>query len=65
LVSLQDIRTAQQRLAGIAVRTPLIRTYLANEARQLWFKPESLQPIGSFKLRGAYNKIASLKAEER
>ena len=32
---------------------------------QLWFKPESLQPIGSFKLRGAYNKIASFSEEER
>ncbi len=50
-------------MRGIAARTPLV----AHEAdgRRLWFKPESLQPIGSFKLRGAYNKIASLSDDER
>ena len=32
---------------------------------QLWLKPESLQPIGAFKIRGAYNKVASLTDEER
>lgn len=65
MVTLDDLRLAQSRLKGIATRTPLIRCYLDGEARQLWFKPESLQPIGSFKLRGAYNKIASLSKEER
>jgi threonine dehydratase len=65
LVTLDDIRLAQQRLEGIATHTPLVRCHLENDARQLWFKPESLQPIGSFKLRGAYNKIASLTADER
>ncbi len=47
----------------MAARTPLV----AHEAdgRRLWFKPESFQPIGSFKLRGAYNKIASLSDDER
>ena len=35
------------------------------DGRRLWFKPESFQPIGSFKLRGAYNKIASLSLDER
>ncbi len=37
----------------------------ANDARELYLKPENLQPVGSFKLRGAYNKIASLSQEER
>lgn len=37
----------------------------ANDARELYLKPENLQPVGSFKLRGAYNKIASLSPEER
>ena len=37
----------------------------SGEREQMWFKPESLQPIGSFKLRGAYNKIASFSDEER
>jgi threonine dehydratase len=65
LITLQDIKLAQQRLNGIATHTPLIRCHLQNETRQLWFKPENLQPIGAFKLRGAYNKIASLTQEER
>jgi threonine dehydratase len=37
----------------------------ADDKRQLYLKPENLQPIGSFKLRGAYNKIASFSEEER
>jgi threonine dehydratase len=63
LVSLSDIRQAQTRIAGITVRTPLIP--LAYDDRTLHLKPENLQPIGAFKLRGAYNKIASLTDEER
>lgn len=39
--------------------------HLQDDARQLWLKPECFQPIGSFKLRGAYNKIASLPEKER
>ena len=48
---------------GITVRTPLIP--LEWNGSKLYLKPENLQPIGAFKLRGAYNKIASLTAEER
>jgi threonine dehydratase len=55
LVDLMDILAAAERLGGVTVRTPL----LAYDARA-WLKPESLQPIGAFKLRGAYNAIASL-----
>jgi threonine dehydratase len=77
MVTLSDIQLAQQRLRGIAARTPLIpyfppaqkdagtKTAASSARRQLWLKPESFQPIGSFKLRGAYNKIASLTDEER
>ncbi len=50
---------------GIAVRTPLISCPPTGEDRQLFLKPENLQPIGAFKLRGAYNKIASLSDVER
>jgi threonine dehydratase len=50
-------------LQGIAARTPLVP--FGEDDRKLWFKPESFQPIGSFKLRGAYNKIASLSEDER
>jgi threonine dehydratase len=70
LITLDDIREAQARLRDITVRTGLIRCHVheldsANDARQLYLKPENLQPIGAFKLRGAYNKIASLTPEER
>ena len=63
IVTLDDIRQAQQRLHGVATRTPLVAH--EENGRRLWFKPESFQPIGSFKLRGAYNKIASLPEDER
>jgi threonine dehydratase len=65
LVTLDDIKQAQTKLAGITVHTPLILYLKAGSAEQVYFKPESLQPIGSFKLRGAYNRIASLSAAER
>jgi threonine dehydratase len=63
MVSISDIREARGRLDGITVRTPLIP--LEYEGQTLYLKPENLQPIGAFKLRGAYNKIASLTDEER
>jgi threonine dehydratase len=63
MVTLETIREARARLDGITVRTPLIP--LEYEGRTLYLKPENLQPIGAFKLRGAYNKIASLTNEER
>ena len=65
MVSLDNIRLARQRLEGIAVRTPILKYPRPIDGRTLFLKPESLQPIGSFKLRGAYNKIASLSNEER
>ena len=73
MVTLEQIRLAQRRLRGIAVRTPLIeyfppvRADVRGDGQQgrLWLKPESLQPVGSFKLRGAFNKIASLTEQER
>ena len=66
MVTLADIRSAQVRLRGIAVHTPLIECKLCDAGpRRLFLKPENQQPIGAFKLRGAYNKIASLSAEDR
>jgi threonine dehydratase len=64
-VSLQDIRAARALLDGIAVRTPLLEWHGAGDSRRLFLKLENLQPIGAFKLRGAYNKVASLSEEER
>lgn len=63
MISLSDIHVARERLAGVAVRTPLIP--LEHNGNTLHLKPENLQPIGAFKIRGAYNKIASLTPEER
>ena len=72
MVTLEDIRAAQTRIAGVAVRTPLIKVPLIEQTDSpnpaLWHlfaKPENLQPIGAFKLRGAYNKIAALPEAER
>ena len=55
--SLNDIHAARARLSGIAVRTPLVR-FTGDPARDIHLKLESLQPIGSFKLRGAANAMA-------
>ena len=70
IVTLEDIREAQARLRGVTVRTELMQPSLGEDAagrdnRKLYLKLENLQPIGAFKLRGAYNKIASLSPEER
>jgi threonine dehydratase len=60
LVSLDEIREAAERIRGVATRTPLLRW-----DDRTWLKPESLQPVGAFKMRGAYNALASLTGEER
>src|SRR5262245_30201059 len=58
LVCLEDIRAAATRIKGRVVRTPLIPfAGPAEPGRPLWLKPESLQPTGAFKLRGAFNAI--------
>jgi threonine dehydratase len=75
LISLADVQTARERIAGTAVRTPLVRLSrarlrmagwpeLSDSAAEIYLKDESAQPIGSFKLRGAYNKVAGLSREE-
>jgi threonine dehydratase len=56
-VTLADIRAARERLATLAVRTPLVRLELPNVDGELWLKLENLQPIGSFKIRGAGNAM--------
>jgi threonine dehydratase len=64
LVSLDDIRAAAERVRPIARRTPLIDVSAA-AGRPLFLKCESLQPAGAFKIRGAYNMVAQLTAEQR
>ncbi len=71
LITLADIRAAHTRIAGVARRTPLIPVSpdrlraagLPVPPFALWLKDESAQPIGSFKLRGAYNMVAQLPPE--
>src|SRR5215470_4240381 len=66
MITLSDLRSAQSRLRGVTIRTKLVDFPLcAEDPRLLRLKPENQQPIGAFKLRGAYNKIASLSEKER
>src|SRR5829696_8319137 len=65
MIGMEDIEVARRRLRGVALRTPLVPCPPGEEGRALYFKPESLQPTGAFKVRGAYNKISSLSHEER
>ena len=66
LVSIDDVRRAAANLAGVAIRTPLIPFGTAGpHGPRVLLKAESLQPIGAFKIRGAYHAIATLSAEER
>src|SRR5580698_2347432 len=66
MVTLDDIHAAQARIRAVTVRTHLIEfKHRESGTRKLYVKPENQQPIGAFKLRGAYNKIASLSGEDR
>src|SRR5664280_2014056 len=69
-VTLERIRAAAELVRGVVVRTPLLpfgRPQAGDPAgrTRAWLKPESLQPIGAFKLRGAYYNVATLSAERR
>ncbi|MGC1381378.1 MAG: pyridoxal-phosphate dependent enzyme, partial [Candidatus Baltobacteraceae bacterium] len=66
-VTFEDVRAAAQRLAGVAHRTPVVRSQsfdLRAGARVL-MKCENLQRMGAFKFRGAYNFLSLLTPEER
>jgi len=65
MIGPEDIEVARRRLRGVALHTPLVPCPRSEEDRALYFKPESLQPTGAFKIRGAYNKISSLSSEKR
>ncbi|MEO7030368.1 MAG: threonine/serine dehydratase [Acidobacteriaceae bacterium] len=75
LITLADIRSAQARIANSTVRTPLVRlsrarlrmagfAELSESVPDIYLKDESAQPTRSFKLRGAFNKIAQLTPEQ-
>jgi threonine dehydratase len=63
LIGLEEISAAAARIAGVAVKTPTVRGRFRGVGGEVWLKAESLQPIGSFKLRGAANKILQMKQE--
>jgi threonine dehydratase len=62
--TLDEIRAARERIAGSAVRTPLIRLPLEDSPAEIYLKLENLQPIGSFKIRGATNKMRLASRED-
>ena len=64
LVTLDEIHAAADRIHGTALQTPLLKLDLPNLPFELFAKCESAQPIGSFKLRGAYNMIAQLPPDQ-
>lgn len=63
-VTLNDIRDARRAIAGAAIRTPLVRLNVADAPSEIYLKLENLQPIGSFKIRGAANAIGRLSPEQ-
>jgi threonine dehydratase len=60
VVTIEDVRAAAQRIQGVALRTPLLP--FRGDA---YVKPESLQPTGSFKIRGAFNTLSQLSRERK
>ncbi|WP_332024170.1 threonine ammonia-lyase IlvA [Kaistella sp.] len=62
MISLENIRAAAENLKGVSVHTPLMKNENLSErfAAQVYLKREDLQPVRSYKLRGAYHKISSL-----
>ena len=66
MIHLGKIKEASQNLKGIAVHTPLVKNENLSErfAAQVYLKREDLQPVRSYKLRGAYHKISSLSEHD-
>jgi threonine dehydratase len=67
VIGLDDVRTAARRIEGAAHRTPVLHSRTLDErvGARVLIKAETFQRTGSFKFRGAYNKISSLSDEER
>ena len=62
-IALDEIRAAQARTQGAVVRTPLVRLDTDDPDARIFLKLENLQPIRSFKLRGAFNAMAKAGRE--
>ncbi len=65
MIPLNEIEAARERIKGAAVRTPLVRLRLDGAPAEIYLKLECLQPINSFKIRGATNAIRSAPPEKR
>jgi len=67
MLTFDHILQARERLRGVAHRTPVLTSKQFNEQTgcEVFFKAENLQRVGAFKFRGAYNKLASIKPDER
>ena len=65
MIELPAIEAARGRIAGAAIRTPLVRLHVENAPAEIYLKLENLQPINSFKIRGATNAIMLAPAAER
>ncbi len=57
MIELSEIERARERIAGLAVRTPLVKLAIDDAPAEIYLKLEALQPIGSFKIRGAGNAV--------
>jgi threonine dehydratase len=65
VIELAAIEAARERIAGTAIRTPLVRLYVEDAPAQIYLKLENLQPINSFKIRGAINAVMLAPASQR
>lgn len=65
LVTIDEIRQAADRIKNAVVRTPLVPVVWSDANRPMWIKPESLQPVGAFKVRGAFNAIGRIEEAAR
>jgi threonine dehydratase len=64
LIAIEEIRAARERLAGRVLRTPLVPLDLPEQPAAIYLKLENLQPIGSFKLRGALNAVLQIDPDD-
>jgi threonine dehydratase len=65
VIELSAIEAARDRIAGTAIRTPLVRLYVDGVPAEIYLKLENLQPVNSFKIRGATNAVMLAPASER
>jgi threonine dehydratase len=63
-ISIEDIREARKRISGTAIRTPIVKLNVDDAPAEIYLKLEILQPVGSFKIRGACNAMKNAKPED-